>query len=79
VLEALRDTDVRQLLAGVTTPTLVLHRTGDCAVRIDAGRFLAAGIRSARFVELPGNDHWFWVGDQEPLIRHMAELVARAC
>jgi DNA-binding SARP family transcriptional activator/pimeloyl-ACP methyl ester carboxylesterase len=79
VLEALRDTDVRQLLAGVTTPTLVLHRTGDRAVRVDAGRFLAAGIRSARFVELPGNDHWFWVGDQEPLIRHIAELVARAC
>lgn len=78
VLEALRDTDVRQLLAGVTTPTLVLHRTGDRAVRIDAGRFLAGGIRNARFVEVPGNDHWFWAGDQEPLLQHIAELVARA-
>jgi DNA-binding SARP family transcriptional activator/pimeloyl-ACP methyl ester carboxylesterase len=78
VLEALRDTDVRHLLARVTTPTLVLHRSGDRAVRVDAGRFLAAGIPGARFVELPGNDHWFWAGDQEPLIRHIAELVARA-
>lgn len=79
VLEALRDTDVRHLLARVATPTLVLHRIGDRAVRIDAGRFLAAGIPGARFVELPGNDHWFWAGDQEPLIRHITELVARAC
>jgi pimeloyl-ACP methyl ester carboxylesterase len=79
VLEALRDTDVRHLLARVTTPTLVLHRIGDRAVRVEAGRFLAAGIPGARFVEFPGNDHWFWVGDQQPLIRHVAELVARAC
>jgi pimeloyl-ACP methyl ester carboxylesterase len=77
VLEALRDTDVRHLLARVTTPTLVLHRTGDRAVRIDAGRFLAAGIPGARLVELPGNDHWFWAGDQQQLVGSIAELVAR--
>jgi pimeloyl-ACP methyl ester carboxylesterase len=78
VLEALRDTDVRQLLARLSTPTVVLHRTGDRAVRVDAGRFLATGIRNARFVELAGDDHWFWAGDQEPLIWHIREFVARA-
>jgi pimeloyl-ACP methyl ester carboxylesterase len=79
VLEALRDTDVRHLLARVATPTVVLHRTGDRAVRIDAGRFLADGIPGARLVELPGDDHWFWAGDQEPLIASIGELVARRC
>jgi len=41
VLESLRDTDVRPVLPRIVTPTLVLHRRGDRAVRIEAGRDLA--------------------------------------
>jgi pimeloyl-ACP methyl ester carboxylesterase len=78
VLDVLRDTDVRQLLARVATPTLVLHRSGDRAVRIEAGRFLAERIRGALPIELPGNDHWFWAGDQQPLIRSIGELIGRS-
>ena len=77
LLEALRDTDVRHLLAKVSARTIVLHRSGDRAVRIEAGRFLAANIPGAKFIEVAGNDHWFWVGDQEPLIRCIGELAAR--
>jgi DNA-binding SARP family transcriptional activator/pimeloyl-ACP methyl ester carboxylesterase len=77
VLEALRDTDVRHLLASVSVPTLVLHRSGDRAVRSEAGRFLAAKISGARFLEVAGDDHWFWVGDQEPLLRSIKELARR--
>jgi hypothetical protein len=54
VLEALRDTDVRSLLPRIATPTLVLHRRGDRAVRIEAGRHLAAAIPGARLVEFDG-------------------------
>jgi amino acid adenylation domain-containing protein len=54
VLEALRDTDVRHLLGRISAPTLVLHRRGDRAVRIGAGRHLASHIAQARFVELDG-------------------------
>jgi DNA-binding SARP family transcriptional activator/pimeloyl-ACP methyl ester carboxylesterase len=79
VLEALRDTDVRHLLPRVAVPTVVLHRTGDRAVRVDAGRHLAASIPSAELIELPGDDHWFWVGDREPLIRKMHEMARRYC
>lgn len=64
ILEALRDTDVHHLLPRIKMPTLVLHRRGDRAVRLDAGRHLAKSIPAARFVELDGNDHWFWAGDQ---------------
>lgn len=68
LLEALRDTDVRHLLAKVSARTMVLHRSGDRAVRVEAGRFLAAKIPDARFIEVAGADHWFWVGDQQPLL-----------
>lgn len=79
VLEALRDTDVRHLLPRVAVPTVVLHRTDDRAVRVEAGRHLAASIPAAEFIELPGDDHWFWVGDQEPLIRKMHGMAGRYC
>jgi pimeloyl-ACP methyl ester carboxylesterase len=78
LLEALRDTDVRDLLAKVSCPTTVLHRTGDRAVRIEAGRFLAAEIPGARLVEIAGDDHWFWVGDQQPLLAAIGTLLRRS-
>lgn len=68
VLEALRDIDVREILPGIATPTLVIHRRGDRAVRSEAGRYLAQSIPGAHFVELEGDDHWFWAGDQERLL-----------
>lgn len=77
VVEALRDTDVRHLLAKVSVPTTVLHRAGDRAVHSEAGRFLAANIPGGRFVKVDGNDHWFWVGDQTPLIRSISEFADR--
>ena len=49
--------DVRVLLSSVQCPTLVLHRTGDLDAQIDEGRYLAARIPGARFVELAGDDH----------------------
>ena len=66
LLQALRDTDVRHLLGRISAPTLVLHRRGDRAVRIGAGRYLASHIAQARFVELDGADHWAFAGDQTP-------------
>ena len=76
VIEALRDTDVRHLLPRIVTPTLVLHRRGDKAVRIEAGRHLAAAIRGARLVEFDGNDHWPWVGDQGRIVAAISAFVA---
>jgi pimeloyl-ACP methyl ester carboxylesterase len=69
--------DVCHQLASVSVPTLVLHRAGDRAVRSEAGRFLAARIPGGRFVEVAGDDHWFWVGDQNPLLRGISELARR--
>ena len=77
VLESLRDTDVRHLLAKVSARTMVLHRSGDRAVRVEAGRFLAANIPGAQFMEIVGDDHWFWVGDQQPLLNSIGAFVRR--
>lgn len=55
--------DVRHILPAIRVPTLVIHRTGDVRVRSSAGRALAEAIPGATHIELPGNDHLFWVDD----------------
>jgi DNA-binding SARP family transcriptional activator len=75
VLEALRDTDVRHLLGRVAVPTLVLHRRGDRAVRIGAGRHLADHIPQARFIELDGADHWAFAGDRQAVLDSVRRFV----
>lgn len=57
--------DARCLLETIQTPTLVLHRTGDVMVPVALGRYLADRLPNATFVELPGDDHLFFVGDAD--------------
>jgi pimeloyl-ACP methyl ester carboxylesterase/DNA-binding CsgD family transcriptional regulator len=49
--------DVSALLEKVRAPTLVLHARNDAVVPITAGRFLAASIPGAEFVELDSRNH----------------------
>ena len=67
--------DLRGMLSAIHVPTLVLHRTGDRDVPIEAGRDVADRISGARFVELPGIDSAPWAGDQEPLLAEVAAFV----
>jgi class 3 adenylate cyclase len=60
-----RETDVRDVLAAVHVPTLVLHRTEDQMYSVAGARFLAEHISGARFVELPGGDHLAWEGNSD--------------
>ena len=55
--------NISGVLPAVQAPTLVIHRTGDKAVDIAGGRDVAGRIPGARFLELPGVDHIFYVGD----------------
>jgi pimeloyl-ACP methyl ester carboxylesterase/DNA-binding winged helix-turn-helix (wHTH) protein/class 3 adenylate cyclase len=72
--------DVRHVLPTVRVPTLVLHRTGDRCVLVEEGRYVASLIPGARFVELPGEDHLPFVGDQDGLLDEIERFltVARA-
>jgi pimeloyl-ACP methyl ester carboxylesterase len=75
ILEGMRDTDVRPLLSQIRVPTLILHRRGDRCVPVQAGRYLAAQIPQARYVELPGEDHWWWVGQTDRLLEEIHDFV----
>jgi pimeloyl-ACP methyl ester carboxylesterase len=52
--------DVRDVLSRIAAPTLVMHSADDMLVPAAQGRFLAAGIGGARYVRLPGADHFHW-------------------
>lgn len=77
VLEVLRGIDVRPILADIDRPTLVLHRRDDLAIKAGAGRYLASRIPGARYVELPGRDHWWWVGDKDIILEEVDRFAAR--
>ena len=49
--------DVRDLLPGLTVPTLVLHARGDRMIDFSLGRELAARIPGARLVSLDSDNH----------------------
>ena len=61
--EMMRDIDVRHVLATIGAPTLVLHAVGDQVIEAARGRYMAARIPNARFVELPSDDHLPWLSD----------------
>lgn len=52
--------DVRDVLASVHVPTLIMHLDGDLVVPVEAAELLAAGIEGARLCRYPGVDHAFW-------------------
>ena len=53
--------DATALLPKVRKPTLVLHLSGDRVIPVAFGRMLGQRIQGARYVELPGGDHFSWV------------------
>ena len=67
--------DIRAVLPAIRVPTLVLHRIGDLDVNIEDGRYLAKHIPGARLVELPGDDHLPWVGDQDAILDEVQEFL----
>ena len=69
------EVDVREVLAQIRVPTIVLHRTGDRCLRVEEGRYLASRIPGARFVELPGEDHLPFVGDQEAVLSEIERFL----
>jgi pimeloyl-ACP methyl ester carboxylesterase len=69
------DRDVTAVLPAIRMPTLVLHRAGNQFIEPRRGRELAAGIEGARFVELPGEDHLFHLGDTEAMLGEIEEFL----
>jgi pimeloyl-ACP methyl ester carboxylesterase len=57
IVDMMIGTDVRPLLPEIRVPTLIVHFTGDLAVPIRLGRYLADNIPNAEFLEVNAVDH----------------------
>jgi class 3 adenylate cyclase len=67
-ISAMGPVDIRRLLGSVQAPVLVLHRSGDRAADVRASRYMAQRLPNARLVELPGEDHFPFFGDQDVVV-----------
>jgi len=68
-------TDVRSVLPTISVPTLILHRSDDIVVDVRASRYMAEHIPGARLVELPGGDHWPWIGDSDAALGEIQQFL----
>lgn len=60
--------DIRDVLPAIRVPTLLLHRTGDLDIDVGGAKYMAEHIKGCKYVELPGNDHLVFAGDQEAVL-----------
>ena len=68
------DVDIRSLLPSIHFPTLIIHRLSE-TMSIENARYLAAKIPETQLLELPGQDHLPWLGDQDSVLDAMEEYV----
>src|SRR5262249_8387266 len=69
--------DVRHLLPEIRVPTLIIHRA-DVAYplgQVGHGRYLAEHIPGSKYVELPGTDTLYWVGDTKRMLDEIEEFL----
>lgn len=67
--------DLRPVLASLNVPTLVLHHQSVRNVRPPHGRYLAAHIPGARYVDLAGEDALIFREDTETTVTEIRDLV----
>jgi class 3 adenylate cyclase/DNA-binding SARP family transcriptional activator len=77
-LRMLADFDIRDVVGAIHTPTLVLHRAGDRIITVENGRWLGQSIPGAEYVELAGDDHLWWLGDQDALLDEVERFLVGA-
>jgi pimeloyl-ACP methyl ester carboxylesterase/class 3 adenylate cyclase len=75
LLRMLQETDARHTLPLIRVPTLIIHRQGDRVARVAGARYVAERIPGAKYVELPGIDHFPWVGNTDAIVDEIEEFV----
>jgi class 3 adenylate cyclase len=68
--------DVRSILPQVRRPTLVMHRRDEHAISKENGRYLAERIPDALYLEMPGIDHLWYLGDADLIIDAITHFAA---
>ncbi|MGH2672856.1 MAG: adenylate/guanylate cyclase domain-containing protein [Actinomycetota bacterium] len=62
-------------LSSIHVPTLVIAREGDLDFPIGEARDTASRITGAKLVELPGSEHFPWVGDPDAIVNEVERFV----
>ena len=71
----IREADVRDTLERITVPTLILHRDNPTFSPVAHAHYLAERVAGSHFVELPGEDTLYWVGDTGPMLDEIEEFI----
>ena len=74
VTKMVAEADVRNTLANIAVPTLIVHRDQASFIAVGHGRYLAEHIAGSRYVELPGRDSLYWTGDAAPVLDEIEEF-----
>jgi pimeloyl-ACP methyl ester carboxylesterase len=67
--------DIRHVLPTIQAPTLIIHRAQDSLNLAEGSRYMADRIPGARYVELPGEDHLWFFGDQDALLDEVEQFL----
>jgi class 3 adenylate cyclase len=70
-----REINASHALPAIHVPTLVLAKTGDLDFPLDEVRAMAGQIAGARLVELPGDEHFFWVAEFDDMLSEIERFV----
>jgi hypothetical protein len=72
-----QEIDLSGILHSIRLPSLVIHRAEDTLIDVEGGLSLANGIPGAKYVELPGEDHLPFVGENAyEIIDAISEFIA---
>jgi pimeloyl-ACP methyl ester carboxylesterase len=75
VMRMAREIDVRHILPATRVPTLILHRTAERVMDVEHARYMAQRIPGAKLVELSGEDHMPWFGDQDSILDEVEQFL----
>lgn len=74
LLKMYSEIDLSPILPILRVPTLVLNRANDSGF-IEQARYIAEHIPDAKYVELSGADHLWWVGDADAVLDEIQEFL----
>jgi pimeloyl-ACP methyl ester carboxylesterase len=75
VFDVMFRSDIRDILPAIRVPTLVVHRRGNRYLDEEHSRYLAEHIPEARYVDVEGDDHVPYLGEQEPILQVVEEFL----
>ena len=75
ILFQAKSVDVRQQVKTITQPTLVVQTIGDKLIRVGNGKYLHSQLKNSEYLELPGEDHWFWVSQADAFFRKLDQFL----